>query len=77
MFPAETHVQVVLEVLLAPLGENTHRNPELMYALLQRQQVLEPFAGHSRFGASAAFLKVWLCLPLPSLLWRKCVEGHT
>ncbi|KAG1680977.1 hypothetical protein FOA52_009936 [Chlamydomonas sp. UWO 241] len=53
----EDFMQVVLESLCAPLGPSTPRNPELMYVMLQRQELLQPYAGHARFGAAVAFLQ--------------------
>eukprot|EP00955_Chlamydomonas_euryale_P015031 161404-Chlamydomonas_euryale.AAC.1 len=40
--------------MCAPLGANTPRNPELIYAILQKQSLLLPYAGHPRLGAPVA-----------------------
>eukprot|EP00898_Chlorokybus_atmophyticus_P000736 jgi/Chlat1/1663/Chrsp127S01908 len=53
--PTELHIytdflRIVLEIINAILTYALPRNPELVYALLHRQEVFEPFRNHPRFS---------------------------
>ena len=53
--PAEMHIfadflRIVLEVINSMLTYALPKNPEVVYALLHRQELFEPFAQHPRFA---------------------------
>ncbi|KAJ6897506.1 dymeclin isoform X2 [Populus alba x Populus x berolinensis] len=52
---AELHIytdflRIVLEILNAILTYALPRNPEVVYAIMHRQEVFEPFKNHPRFS---------------------------